>query len=55
LKGLIGRARESKAGIAKDLMSSTSNEVCELWDGDKVVRLEATNPLIQELIHAKGG
>jgi len=54
LKGLIGRAGESKAGIAKELMSSTSSEVCELWDGEKVVRLEATKPLIQELIYAEG-
>jgi len=33
-------------------MSSTSNEVCELFDGKKVVRLEGTKPLIQELIYA---
>lgn len=53
LKGLIGRGRETKACIEKELMSSTSNEVCELFDGEKVVRLEGTKPLIQELIYAE--
>ena len=52
LKGLIGRGRESQASIEKELMSSTSNEVCELCDGKRVVRLEAAKPLIQQLIYA---
>jgi hypothetical protein len=54
LKGLIGRARESKDSIERDLKSSTSKEVCELWDGHTVVRLTAANPIIQELIYLDG-
>jgi hypothetical protein len=54
LKGAIGRAGESRDGIERDLMSSTSKEVCELWDGQKAVRLAAANPIIQELIYLDG-
>jgi hypothetical protein len=51
LKGAISQAGERMSSIEKDLLSSTSIEVCELWDGEKVVRLEETKPLIQELIY----
>lgn len=51
LKSAVGRAGERIGGIEKDLLSSTSNEVCELWDGEKVVKLEETKPFIQELIY----
>ena len=51
LTGLIGRAGEKESSMEVDLLSSTSNEVCELWDGKKVVRLEAEKPLIRELIY----
>ena len=54
LKVLIGEARKSEAGVEKDLKSSTSNEVCERWDGDKVMRVEMKDPLIKELIYAGG-
>jgi hypothetical protein len=53
LKGAIGRARENEADIERDLMSSTSHEVCELWNGRKTVRMVAT-PLIQELLYLEG-
>ncbi|KAK3291041.1 uncharacterized protein B0H64DRAFT_349835, partial [Chaetomium fimeti] len=32
LKALIGRARDSRAIVESELMSSTSHEVCELWN-----------------------
>ncbi|KAL7795469.1 ankyrin repeat-containing domain protein [Trichoderma afarasin] len=38
LKALIGRATENLAAAELELMSSTSNEVCELWNGNDVVR-----------------
>ena len=38
LKAIIGRARENFAVTEADLMSSTSEEVCELWNGREVVR-----------------
>lgn len=39
LRALIGRARESRAIVESDLMSSTSHEVCELWNGQQIVRV----------------
>ncbi|KAH7318070.1 hypothetical protein B0I35DRAFT_478607 [Stachybotrys elegans] len=36
LKAIIGRARENLAAAEADLMSSTSEEVCELWNGREV-------------------
>lgn len=38
LKAIIGRARENLSIAEIDLMSSTSEEVCELWNGFNVVR-----------------
>lgn len=38
LKAVIGRARENLAVAEAELMSSTSHEVCELWNGKEVVR-----------------
>jgi hypothetical protein len=38
LRSVIGRARENSAAAEVDVMSSTSNEVCELWSGQKVIR-----------------
>jgi hypothetical protein len=38
LKALIGRARENRASAELDFMSSTSHEVCELWNGDGIIR-----------------
>jgi hypothetical protein len=42
---------QALGAIWPNLLSSTSRYVCELWDGQKVVRLEATDPLTQELIY----
>ncbi|CEL05777.1 Putative Ankyrin repeat protein [Aspergillus calidoustus] len=36
LKALIGRARESRAVAEMELMSSTSDAVCELWSGVEI-------------------
>ncbi|RPA83972.1 ankyrin [Ascobolus immersus RN42] len=39
LKALIGRAREGKGAVEVELMSSTSHDVSELWNGNGVSRL----------------
>ncbi|EAQ92038.1 hypothetical protein CHGG_00273 [Chaetomium globosum CBS 148.51] len=39
LKALIGRAWESRAIVESELMSSTSHEVSELWNGQQIVRI----------------
>jgi hypothetical protein len=49
LKAMIGRARESRAVVEAELMSSTSNEVCELWKGQEIVRVMGQG-WIRELI-----
>jgi hypothetical protein len=38
LKAVIGRARENFASAELEFMSSTSHEVCELWNGEAIVR-----------------
>ena len=39
MKAVIGRARENYVTIELELMSSTSHEVCELWNGNGVIRM----------------
>ncbi|KAH7311891.1 hypothetical protein BKA65DRAFT_157187 [Rhexocercosporidium sp. MPI-PUGE-AT-0058] len=39
MKALVGRARESQAMAEAELLSSTSEEVCELFDGNQIVRV----------------
>jgi hypothetical protein len=50
LKAIVGRARENRATAEAELMSSISPEVCEVWDGGKIVRREGSVS-IQELLH----
>jgi len=38
MKAVIGRARENRALAELELMSSTSHEVCELWNGEGIIR-----------------
>ncbi|KAK4652791.1 hypothetical protein QC762_500020 [Podospora pseudocomata] len=47
LKALIGRAREDRASVEVELLSSTSREVCELWTGTQIVRVRG-QPLISQ-------
>ncbi|KAK3348857.1 hypothetical protein B0T25DRAFT_581929 [Lasiosphaeria hispida] len=39
LKTIIGRARESRVITEAELMSFTSKEICELWNGQEIVRV----------------
>ncbi|RPA80560.1 hypothetical protein BJ508DRAFT_128500 [Ascobolus immersus RN42] len=50
LKAIIGRAREPKADVELELMSSTSLDVCELWSDGGVARLGGTLPNIVEIL-----
>ncbi|OAQ59397.1 ankyrin 2,3/unc44 [Pochonia chlamydosporia 170] len=49
LKALIGRARENVSVAEMELMSSTSEEVCELYNGQSIVRCQG-KPEIWEFI-----
>ncbi|KAF8241210.1 hypothetical protein K440DRAFT_523789, partial [Wilcoxina mikolae CBS 423.85] len=50
LRAVIGRARENRAAPEVELMSSTSHEVCELWNGQVVVRMVG-RPEVQQLVY----
>jgi hypothetical protein len=49
LKAIIGRARESRAVAEMELMSSTSHDVCEVWNGRQIVRVMGPSPMRQIL------
>ncbi|KAI5777047.1 hypothetical protein EDC01DRAFT_624570, partial [Geopyxis carbonaria] len=49
-KAGIGRARETQAEAELELMSSTSADVCELWNGEGIVRV-AGSPNITEILY----
>jgi hypothetical protein len=39
LKGAIGRGRETRAAVEVELLSSASNGICEVWNGEMVERV----------------
>ncbi|KAJ4317750.1 hypothetical protein N0V84_007187 [Fusarium piperis] len=45
LKAVIGRARENMSAAEMELMSSTSKEVCELYNGQTIVRCQGSTPV----------
>lgn len=45
LKAIVGRARENTTAAEMELMSSTSREVCELFNGETVVRCQGSAPV----------
>ncbi|PTB38665.1 hypothetical protein M441DRAFT_113246, partial [Trichoderma asperellum CBS 433.97] len=47
LKSFIGRARENLAAAEVEVMSSTSKETCELWNGHRVVRCPGSADIYQ--------
>ncbi|EPS43702.1 hypothetical protein H072_2310 [Dactylellina haptotyla CBS 200.50] len=49
LRAIIGRARESKGEAELELMSSTSADVCELWNGETIVRTLGS-PYVTEVL-----
>ena len=50
LKHLIGRDDDNNATMMKNLMSSISQEVCELWKGKSIIR-STGQPEIKQIIH----
>ncbi|KAL9108450.1 MAG: hypothetical protein Q9227_006784 [Pyrenula ochraceoflavens] len=50
LKAFIGRSREPRAEVEADVLSSTSEDVCELWDGDRVVRVQGESETTEHLV-----
>lgn len=47
LKSVIGRAREGRGTVEIELMSSTSENVCELWNGQSIVRVLGSSSVIE--------
>ncbi|KAL5049837.1 hypothetical protein BDW71DRAFT_204528 [Aspergillus fruticulosus] len=52
LRALVGRARESRATVEMELLSCTSDAICELWSGTEIVR-ERGIPQTKEFIYRK--
>lgn len=50
LRTLIGRARENTADAELEIMSSVSHEICELWNGNSIIRT-AGKPQVTTIIH----
>lgn len=50
LKRVIGRARENNADVEMELLSSVSQEVCELWNGRSIIR-STGQPEVKQIIH----
>ncbi|OTA95889.1 hypothetical protein M434DRAFT_28384 [Hypoxylon sp. CO27-5] len=50
LKTVIGRAREGRGITEAELMSSTSCDVGELWDGHEIVRVMGEGPIREFII-----
>ncbi|TQN67409.1 hypothetical protein CSHISOI_08022 [Colletotrichum shisoi] len=45
LKAVIGRAKENTSVAEMELMSSTSREVCEMYNGESIVRCQGSAPV----------
>ncbi|KAF2677593.1 hypothetical protein K458DRAFT_436516 [Lentithecium fluviatile CBS 122367] len=50
LRALVGRSRESKATGELELLTSTSEDVCEMWNGNEVVRAIGVPHTKEEII-----
>lgn len=50
LKAVIGRARESLADAESEVMSSTSDEVREFWDGQRIVKTKQKEEICEFVI-----
>lgn len=54
LRGAIGRGRESRAAVEVELLSSTSHEICEVWNGEMVERMVGS-ATVQQLLYFESG
>lgn len=50
LKAVVGRARESLADAESELMSSTSDEVREFWDGQRIVKTKKKEQICEFVV-----
>lgn len=50
LRAIVGRARENKAVAEVELTTSTSKDVCELWNGSTVVRIMGTSQVLELIL-----
>jgi hypothetical protein len=48
-KAIVGCARENIASAELELMSSTSHEVCELWNGEAIIRTMGKD-MVKEIV-----
>ncbi|KAJ3459808.1 hypothetical protein MRS44_015881 [Fusarium solani] len=55
LKALIGRARESHSVAEQELLSSTSQNVCEMWNGQQIVRLIGSGEDMETFLITRDG
>ncbi|EPE33339.1 Ankyrin repeat-containing protein [Glarea lozoyensis ATCC 20868] len=53
LKAVIGRARENRSLAELEFMSSTSHEVCELWNGEGIVRTTGKG-IVKQIVYLEG-
>ena len=53
LQAIVGRARENKAAAEVELTTSTSKDVCELWNGSTVVRIMGTSQVLELILFDK--
>ncbi|KAG4418558.1 hypothetical protein IFR04_008269 [Cadophora malorum] len=49
MRSVIRRARENRAAAELEFLSSTSHEVCELWNGNSIVRT-MERPLVAQIV-----
>jgi ankyrin repeat protein len=52
LKALVGRAKENHAAVEVEVMSSTSHEVCDIWNGRAIVR-SMGRPKLKQLVYSE--
>ena len=50
MRAVIGRARENRATVELELMSSTSHDMCEIWNGHGIIRTMGA-PEVKQIIY----
>jgi hypothetical protein len=53
LKAVIGRAMENRSSAELEFMSSTSHEVCELWNGERIIRTTGKG-VVKQIVYLEG-
>jgi hypothetical protein len=55
LRTFIGRAQEGRANVEAELMSSTSDDVCELWNDGSIARVFGRPRILEPVYDARNG